>query len=109
MGLLTAIALLASLLFISCDSTRIALHGLQGPKRVKQGQDLLLMADERQAVHYRYLAAEQVGAASRQAEAGNEAATAELLYGAIEYQNIVEEVEGRAAHRRDAEIETRSE
>jgi hypothetical protein len=61
------------------------------------------MADERQALHYRYLAAEQVGAASRLAKDGDEATMTQLLYSAIEYQSIAEEIEGRAENRTQSE------
>ena len=60
------------------------------------------MADERQALHYRYLAAEHIGAASRLSENGDEAATTQMLYGAIEYQGIAEEIEQRSASRQGA-------
>ncbi len=61
------------------------------------------MADERQALHYRYLAAEHVGAASRLAEDGDEEATTQMLYGAIEYQGIAEEIEQQSANRQGTE------
>jgi hypothetical protein len=67
------------------------------------GQDLLLMADERQALHYRYLAAEHIGAASRLSEGGDEAATTQMLYAAIEYQGIAEEIEQRSTSRQGSE------
>ena len=63
------------------------------------GRDLVLMADERQAVHYRMLAAERMSAASRLAEAGDEEATTHMLFGAIAYQGLAEEAAARVADR----------
>lgn len=99
MGVIRSIALLISLLVLACHPPSVTLHGIREPRATTPAQDLLLMADERQALHYRYLAAEQIGAASRLAEDGDEAATTQMLYGAIEYQGIAEEIEQRSASR----------
>jgi hypothetical protein len=55
------------------------------------------MANERQVVHYRYLAAEQVGAASRLAEGGDVDGTTRMLSSAVEYQALADEVEEQTA------------
>jgi len=99
MGILAFIAFLASMFVIACHAPSVTLHDSREPKLVSVGQDLLLLADEHQAVHYRYLAAEHIGAASRFSENGDEAATTQMLYGAIEYQGIAEEIEQRTANR----------
>jgi hypothetical protein len=103
MGSLPASAFLTGFLFISCQAWCVTFHENQKPKAEVKRQDLILMADERQAVHYRYLAAEHVSSASRLAEEGNEAATTQMLHGAIECQGIAEEAEERAAYRRSIE------
>jgi len=99
MGILAFIAFLTSMFVIACHAPSVSLHDSREPKLVSVKQDLLLMADEHQALHYRYLAAEHVGAASRFSEDGDEATTTQMLYGAIEYQGIAEEIEQRAANR----------
>lgn len=103
MGVVVSIiTFLASLFVFACHPPNVTLHGIHEPKSMVPGQDLLLMADERQALHYRYLAAEHIGAASRLSEDGDEAATTQMLYGAIEYQGIAEEIEQRSANRQGA-------
>ena len=99
MGIFAFTAFLASMLVTACHAPSVTLHDSREPKLVSVGHDLLLMADEHQALHYRYLAAEHVGAASRFSEQGDEAATTQMLYGAIEYQGIAEQIEQRAANR----------
>lgn len=86
--------LFAGLLLVSCHTGRVTLYDSHEVKARASGQDLLLMANERQVVHYRYLAAEQVGAASRLAEDGDVAGTTQRLYSAIEYQALAEEIQG---------------
>lgn len=95
---------LLGLLSTSCDAARVTLHGSHDVKPVTNRLDLLLMANERQVVHYRYLAAEQVGAASRLAEGGDVAGTTEMLFSAIEYQALAEEIEEQTADRRITEV-----
>ena len=68
MRMLLPIFLLIGLLPVACGTGRVTVHGNHEVKALTNRQDLLLMADERQVAHYRYLAAEQVGAASRLAE-----------------------------------------
>ena len=101
MRILAFTAFVVSLFASACHAPSVTLHDTREPKLMTVGQNLLLMADERQALHYRYLAAEHVGAASRFSEDGDEAATTQMLYGAIEYQGIAEEIEERAANRQD--------
>lgn len=103
MRILALMTFLASLFILACHPPNVTLHGTHEPNPLMAGQDLLLMADERQALHYRYLAAEHVGAASRLSEDGDEAATTQMLYGAIEYQGIAEEIEQRSANRQGTE------
>jgi hypothetical protein len=97
MRMLFLISLLVGLLPFSCDATRVTLHRSHEVKGVTSRQDLLLMANERQVVHYRYLVAEQVGAASRFAEDGDVAGTTRMLFSAIEYQALAEEIEEQTA------------
>lgn len=92
-------ALLVGLLLVSCHPGRVILHGSQQVQTATSGQDLLLMANDRQVVHYRYLAAEHVGAASRLAEDGDVVGTTRMLYSAIEYQALAEEIEQQTADR----------
>lgn len=99
MRMLLLISLLVGLLPVACDAGRVALHGSHEVKTLTHRQDLLLMADERQVVHYRYLAAEQVSAASRLAETGDVAGTTRMLFSAIEYQALAEEIEEQTADR----------
>ncbi|HKN87920.1 MAG TPA: hypothetical protein VJV04_13745 [Nitrospiraceae bacterium] len=99
MGILAFTVVLVSLFSFACHAPNVSLHDTREPRLATVGQDLLLMADERQALHYRYLAAEHVGAASRFSEDGDEATSTQMLYGAIEYQGIAEEIEQRAANR----------
>ena len=99
MRILLATSLLIGLLPVSCDAARVTLHGSPEVKAPTSRQDLRLMANERQVVHYRYLAAEQVGAASRLAEGGDVAGTTKMLFSAIEYQALAEEVEDQTADR----------
>lgn len=82
----------------------MTLHGPQPVKAVRSGQDLLIMANERQVVHYRYLAAEHVGAASRLAQDGDVAGTTQMLYSAIGYQALAEEIEQQGADRLATEV-----
>jgi hypothetical protein len=105
MGIVGTIAFLASLCVLACHPPSVTLHGTRQPNPMTPAQDLLLMADERQALHYRYLAAEHIGAASRLSENGDEAATTQMLYGAIEYQGIAEEIEQRSASRQGALVD----
>lgn len=95
----SVIVVLMGVLLASCQTPSVILHDTHAPKVLAQGQDLLLRADEHQALHYRYLAAEHVGAASRLAKDGDEATMTQMLYSAIEYQGIAEEIEERAANR----------
>ena len=105
MRILASTAFLVSVFASACHAPSVTLHDTREPKLGSVGQNLLLMADERQALHYRYLAAEHVGAASRFSAEGDEAATTQMLYGAIEYQGIAEEIEERAANRQDIGID----
>lgn len=104
MRMLLTISLLVSLLPISCDASRVTLHGSHEVKAPTSHQNLLLMANERQVVHYRYLAAEQVGAASRLAEGGDVAGTTRMLFSAVEYQALAEEIEKQTADRLATEV-----
>lgn len=97
--MLLPISLLVSLCSVSCHPGRLTFPGNHEVKAPTDHQDLLLMANERQVVHYRYLAAEQVGAASRLAESGDVAGTTRMLLSAIEYQALAEEVEEQTADR----------
>ena len=97
------ISLLVCLLPVSCDAARVTLPGSHEVKALTSGRNLLLMANERQVVHYRYLAAEQVGVASHLAEGGDVAGTTRMLFSAIEYQALAEEIEERTADRLDTE------
>jgi cell division protein FtsL len=99
MRMLLPISLLVGLLPVACDAARVTLHDSHEVKALTSRQDLLLMANERQVVHYRYLAAEQVGAASRLAEGGDVAGTTRMLFSAIEYQALAEEIEEQTADR----------
>lgn len=99
MAVLAFITLWVGVSLSACHAPSVTLHDRREPNLTAGGQDLLLMADEYQALHYRYLAAEHVGAASRLSEDGNEPASTQMLYGAIEYQGIAEEIEQRAANR----------
>jgi hypothetical protein len=98
------VSLLAALLPVSCDAARVTLHGSHEVKALAIRQDLLLMANERQVVHYRYLAAEQVGAASRLAEGGDVDGTTRMLFSAVEYQALAEEVEEQTADHLAVEV-----
>jgi hypothetical protein len=99
MKILAMTTFLAGLFILACHPPNVTLHSTREPKSIMVGQNLLLMADERQALHYRYLAAEHIGAASRLSEEGDEAATTQMLYVAIEYQGIAEEIEQQSANR----------
>ena len=99
MKILAMTTFLAGLFILACHPPNVPLHSTREPKSIMAGQNLLLMADERQALHYRYLAAEHIGAASRLSEEGDEAATTQMLYVAIEYQGIAEEIEQQSANR----------
>jgi hypothetical protein len=104
MRMLLVISLLVGVLPVSCDAARVVLHGRSEVKTPTSRQDLLLMANERQVVHYRYLAAEQVGVASRLAENGDVAGTNKMLFSAIEYQALAEEIEEQTADRLATEV-----
>lgn len=93
------IVLLVGLLPVSCNAVGLPLPGHHESKALGSRHDLLLMANERQVVHYRYLAAEQVGVASRLAEDGDIAGTTRMLFSAIEYQALAEEMEAQNADR----------
>jgi hypothetical protein len=99
MRMLLPIYLLVGLCSVSCHPGRVTSHDNHEVKAPTDRQDLLLMANERQVVHYRYLAAEQVGAASRLAESGDVAGTTRMLFSAIEYQALAEEVQEQTADR----------
>ena len=98
------LSLLVGLLFASCQTgtgmgPNLSSISVKPSVISLTGRDLVLMADERQAVHYRVLAAEQMSAASRLAEAGDEEATTHMLHGAIAYQGLAEEAAARVANR----------
>jgi hypothetical protein len=97
--MLLPIYLLVALCSVSCHPGRVTSHDNHEVKAPTDRQDLLLMANERQVVHYRYLAAEQVGAASRLAESGDVTGTTRMLFSAIEYQALAEEVQEQTADR----------
>jgi hypothetical protein len=104
MRMFLTVTLLIGFLPVSCDAGRVTLQGSHDVKALTNRQDLLRMANERQVVHYRYLAAEQVGAASRLAEGGDVAGTTRMLFSAIEYQALAEEREEQAADRLATEV-----
>lgn len=96
--------LLAGCLGVACQTTNQTLpgHSTSSSKPTRTsltGRDLVLMADERQALHYRILAAERLSAASRLAEAGEVDATDDMLHGAVVYQRLAEEAAARVADR----------